>query len=337
MSRSRFISPIRRHILLTLTATAVLSCMGLPLQAATPQEAWPTKPIKYVVPWPAGGPTDTFGRTIANELSKILGQPVVVENKPGATGAIGAQTVARSAPDGYTLLAPNTTAYIGNVVSSPDTVNFDPLKDFVPIGLFVESSVVLWAQASTGIKSFDDLLKRAQPGKESISFGTTGSGAVSEQSVEQLARHFKLNLLKVPYQGTAPQVADLVAGHINIGAADYSIVSGHYNSGKLIPLLVIGKQRLPELPNVPTNYELGIKEPDFTIWNGLFAPAGTPPAIVAKLRDATEKAAHSEAFRKLAEGQGNRVIFQTGEEASTRLKQELESRRRFQDSIKHAQ
>lgn len=316
-----------------LVASVLSTSFIQPSAQAQTAEAWPTKPIKYVVPWPPGGPTDTFGRTIAAELSKILGQPVVVENKPGATGAIGAQTVARSAADGYTLLAPNTTAFIGNVVASPKTANFDPLKDFIPIGLFVDSSVVLWAQASTGIKTFDELLKRARDaGKEPISFGTTGSGSVSEQSVEQLARHFKLNLLKVPYQGTAPQVADLVAGHVNIGTADYPIASGHYTKGTLVPLLVIGKHRLPELPNVPTNYELGIKEPDFTIWNGLFAPAGTPAPIVEKLRKATEQAAHSEAFRKIAEGQGNRVIFQTGEEASARLKEEFDSRTRFQDS-----
>lgn len=321
-----------RFVPVLVTAMLGTALMQSSVQAET-VEAWPTKPIRYVVPWPAGGPTDTFGRTIAAELSKTLGQPVVVENKPGATGAIGAQTVARSAPDGYTLLAPNTTAFIGNVVASPKTANFDPLKDFIPIGLFVDSSVVLWAQASTGIKTFDELLKRArETGKEPISFGTTGSGSVSEQSVEQLARHFKLDLLKVPYQGTAPQVADLVAGHVNIGTADYSIASGHYTKGLLVPLLVIGKHRLPELPNVPTNYELGIKEPDFTIWNGLFAPAGTPAPIVEKLRKATEQAAHSEAFRKIAEGQGNRVIFQTGEEASARLQQEFDSRTRFQDS-----
>jgi len=320
--------------LLTVASLSLYSLLiGTQALAATPEAPWPSKPIKYVVPWPAGGPTDTFGRAIANELSVQLGQPVVVENRPGATGAIGAQAVARSAPDGYTLLAPNTTAFIGNVVASPDTVNFDPLKDFTPIGLFVESSVVLWAQASTGIKSFDELLKRAKASKEPISFGTTGGGSVSEQSVEQLARHYQLDLLKVPYQGTAPQVADLVAGHINIGTADYPVAAGHYANGTLIPLLVIGKQRLPELPNIPTSDELGIKGPDFTIWNGLVAPAGTPAPIVAKLREATAVAARSEAFHRVADGKGNRVIFQTGEEATARITQELESRRRFQEQL----
>ncbi len=296
---------------------------------------WPAHPIRYVVPWPAGGPTDTFGRTIASELSRILGQPVVVENRPGATGAIGAQSVARSRPDGYTLLAPNVTAFIGNVVASPGTVRFDPLKDFVPIGLFVDSSVVLWAEASSGIRNLDGLLTRArQPDGEPVSFGTTGSGSVSEQSVEQLGRHFRLNLLKVPYQGTAPQLADLVAGHIAIGAVDYPAASGHYHRGRLVPLLVIGRHRLLELPGVPTSFELGLKEPDFTIWNGLFAPAGTPPAVVSRLREATRQAAYSEAFRKIAEGQGSRVIFQTGDEALARLRDELDSRRRFQHSLR---
>ncbi|MGV6473163.1 Bug family tripartite tricarboxylate transporter substrate binding protein [Azotobacter vinelandii] len=322
-----------RRRFLTLAGGALLAApLAGRLALAAPGD-WPQRPIRYVVPWPAGGPTDTFGRVIANELATLLGQPVVVENRTGATGAIGVRHVARSEPDGYTLLAPNTTSLIGNVVATPEAVDFDPLKDFTPIGLFVDSSVVLWAQASTGIANFAALRERARDAERPLSFGTTGGGSVSELSVEQLARHFGLNLLKVPYKGTAPQVADLVAGHIDIGVADYPVAAGHFASGKLVPLLVIGRQRLPELPEVPTNFELGIEEPDFTIWNGLFAPAATPAQIVARLREALAVAARSEAFRKVAEGQGNRPIFQTGEEASARLRRELDSRRKFKEQI----
>ena len=325
-------SQVRKFLTILIGTLSISSLYAL----ADDSHLWPTKPIKYVVPWPAGGPTDTFGRALAAEMAKQLGQPVIVENRSGATGAIGIQSVARSAPDGYTLLAPNITAFIGNPVVNPDKVNFDPLNDFVPIALFVETSVVLWAHSSTELHNFNELLSRAhtnQGQKTALSFGTTGSGSVSEQSVEQLARHYQLDLLKVPYQGTAPQLADLVAGHINLGAADYALASGYYNSGQLVPLLVIGKHRLPELPNTPTNYELGIKEPDFTIWNGLFVPTGTPPAIITRLRDVTAQAVQSDVFRKIAEGKGNRVIFQTGEEARTRLRQELESRQQFQASV----
>lgn len=300
------------------------------------EAAWPSKPIKYIVPWPAGGPSDTFGRVIANELSSQLGQPVVVENRPGATGSIATQFVARSAPDGYTLLAPNSISFIGNVVAAPETANFDPLKDFTPIGLFVESAIVLWAHQSSGIKTFDDFLARTQDSKtKPVTLGTTGNGTVSELFVDLLGQHYRtrLNLTKVPYKGTAPQVADLAAGHVEAGGTDYASASGHYAAGTLIPLLVVGKQRLPELPNIPTSTELGIQGPDFSIWNGLVAPAGTPEVILKKLREATAKAARSEAFLKVAEGKGNRVIFQTGTEAYARFQQELESRQRFQDAL----
>ncbi|TWH64790.1 tripartite-type tricarboxylate transporter receptor subunit TctC [Azomonas agilis] len=309
---------------------------GLTSVAVQAAEPWPTKPIKYVVPWPAGGPTDTFGRVIAAELSAQLGQPVVVENKPGATGSIATQFVARSAPDGYTLLAPNSISFIGNVVAAPEMANFDPIKDFTPIGIFVESAIILWAHQSSGIKTFEDFLARTRDSKaKPVTLATTGNGTVSELFVDLLAQHYRtrLNLTKVPYKGTAPQVADLAAGHVEAGGTDYATASGHYAAGTLIPLLVIGKQRLPELPNIPTSIELGIEGPDFSIWNGLVAPAGTPAEVVARLREATAKAARTEAFLKVAQGNGNRVIFQTGAEASARFKQELESRQRFQQAL----
>lgn len=322
-----------RRSFLKLAAGAALTGAPFARNALAAEPAWPSRPVKYIVPWPAGGPTDTFGRVIAAELAGLIGQPSVIENKAGATGAIGTQFASRAAADGYTLLFSNTTAFVGNVVASTEPVGFDPLKDFTPIGLFVDSALVLWAQVDTGLKDFDGFLKRARSGGKSLSFGSTGTGSVSEQSVEQLARHFKLDLLKVPYKGTAPQVADLVAGHIDVGVADYPTAGGHFETGKLVPLLVIGNQRLPELPGVPTNRELGIKEPDFTIWNGLFAPAATPPAIVAKLREATAVAARSAAFRTVAEGKGNRVIFQTGDEATARIRHDLDSRRRFKEQL----
>lgn len=300
-------------------------------------ESWPARPIKYVVPWPAGGPTDIFGRVLASELSSSLGQPVVVENKAGATGAIATRFVARSEADGYTLLAANTTSFIGNVVSAPEVAQFDPLKDFVPIGLFVETAYVLWAHPSLQVRNFDEFLTVARDGKRPpLAFGTTGNGAISELSVEQLARRYKLNLLKVPYKGTAPQVADLLAGHTQIGTSDLPAVNGLHTTGKLIPLLVIGRRRLPELPNIPTSFELGIREPDFTVWNGLFAPAGTSPAIVAKLTASLAQAVRSEAFKRVAEGNGNHVLFLSGKEATARIQSDFAERLSFKKSLDQA-
>ncbi|MDB5415032.1 MAG: extra-cytoplasmic solute receptor, Bug family [Rubritepida sp.] len=318
----------------TLRLAALLPLASIAPAVAQGSGAWPNRPVKLVIPWPAGGPTDTYGRALARELSAQFGQTFVVDNRTGATGTVGVQHVARSAPDGYTLLVPNLTAFIGSVVSLSEAVQFDPLRDFTPIGIFVESSSILWAHPGLGVASFDALLARARDSSQPrLAFGTTGSGSVSEQSVEQLARHYQLDLVKVPYRGTAPQVTDLIAGHVQIGSADYPTAGPHYRDGRLRPLLVIGRNRLPELPDTPATAELGLTEPDFTVWNGFFAPAGTPTPIVTKLRDALVIATRSEAFRAVTEGNGNRGVLQTGEEVTQRLERELASRRAFAREI----
>lgn len=296
--------------------------------------AWPNRPVRIVVPWPAGGPGDLYARALAREFSPRFGQPFVVENRTGATGTVGIQHVARSAPDGHTLLLPNLTAFIGSVVALGDAVQFDPLRDFTSIGIFVESVSVLWAHPGLGVETFDQLLARARDSsKPPVAFGTTGSGSVSEQSVEQLARHYALDLVKVPYRGTAPQVTDLVAGHVQIGSSDFPTAAPHYRDGRLRPVLIIGRHRLPELPEVPTSAELGLTEPDFTQWNGLFAPAGTPAPILESLREGLAAALRTEAVRALTDGNGNRAVLQSGAEAAARLQRELESRRAFARGI----
>ncbi|MDR2625301.1 MAG: tripartite tricarboxylate transporter substrate binding protein [Zoogloeaceae bacterium] len=312
----------------------VAAVLGGVLLAQAEETAWPTRSITFVVPWPAGGEVDTYARALAHGVSTQLGQPVIVENKPGATGAIGIRHVARGKADGYTFLFANTTALVGNVVSSPEPVNFDPVKDFTPIGLAVESIYVLWAHPSIGVKTFDELLARARDtSKPQLAFGITGTGGLSELSVEQLARHYQLDLIKVPYKGAAPQVADLIAGHTQIGTANLGVALGAYKEGRLVPLLTIGKERLPELPNVPSSRELGFTEPDFTLWDGLFAPAGTPPEIVAKLTRVVEEVTRGQSFRAIIDGNGRRAISQSGKEAAKRVADDLAARYRFKAQL----
>ena len=323
-------TPGRRTILRLLGGTALLPVAG----TAASETAWPSRPIRVVVPWPAGGPTDTYARAIVRELSVLLGQPVVVDNRAGATGTVGIQHVARSPADGYTLLIANTTAFIGSVVALADTVQFDPLSDFTPIGLFTESASILWVHPSLRLRDFQALLARARDKRQPpLAFGTTGSGSVSEQSVELLARHFKLDLIKVPYRGTAPQVMDLVAGHVQIGTSDFGTAAPHFRDGRLQPLLSVGQERLAELPEVPCMAELGLTEPDFTIWNGMLAPAATPLPVVERLRNALAAAANTPAVLEVTAGNGNKAILQAGEEAQQRLARELAGRRAFARSI----
>lgn len=298
---------LRRRGLAALPLAALLPGRPAAAQAEAP---WPSRPLRIVIPWPAGGPTDTYGRAVARELAPRLGQTVVIDNRTGATGTVGVQHVARGAADGYSLLVANTTALIGSVVALGEAVQFDPVRDFTPIGIFVESVSVLWAHPGLGIADVPALLARARDaGQPPLAFGTTGSGSVSEQAVEQLARHFRLDLTKVPYRGTAPQLADLLAGHVQLGSADFATAGPHFREGRLRPLLIIGRNRMPELPGVPTTAELGLSEPDFTVWNGMFAPAGTPAAIVARLRTELGELVRGEAFRSIAEGNGNRAVF----------------------------
>ncbi|WP_211869894.1 tripartite tricarboxylate transporter substrate binding protein [Neoroseomonas terrae] len=283
-----------------------------------------------MVPWPAGGPTDIYARALVKEIAAGISQPVVIDNRTGATGTIGVQHVARAPADGHTLLVANVTAMIGSVVALGDVVQFDPIRDFAPIGIFTESSSIIWANPRLGVRSFREFLDRARDSsRQRIAFGTTGSGSVSEQSVEQLAREFRLDLLKVPYRGTAPQLIDLVADHVQIGGADYPTASPHYREGRLVPLLVIGPQRLPELPDVPSFAEIGLTEPDFTVWNGFFAPAGTPPPTIERLEAALVTASRSETFRAVTNGNGNRAILLRGQDATARLARDLASRQAF--------
>ena len=320
-----------RRKLITLALGSLALPFAAPLRAQT---GWPAREIHLIVPWPAGGESDVYARALAQDLTIRLKQPVIVENRAGATGAIGIRHVARSKPDGYTFLFGNTTSVVGNVVSSPEPVQFDPVADFVPIAATVEGAYVFWAHPALGVKTFDEFLARARDrSKPQLAFGITGTGALSELSVEQLARHYKLDLLKVQYKGSAPQLSDLIAGHTQVGTADPSVALGHYREGRLVPLLVIGHERLPELPNVPTRKELGISEPDLTIWNGLLAPAGTPREIIDAFTRALGESVKSAVYKGVADGPGRRAFFLPGQAFGERIKRELDERRRYKAQV----
>lgn len=315
--------------------TAAVAAFGMALTSvSSAQDAWPNREIHLVVPWPAGGETDRYARALAVDLAERLGKPVVVENRAGAAGSIGISQVVRSRPDGYTFLFANTTAVVGNVVSSPVPVPFDPLTDLEAVALTVESAYVLWANPGTGIKSVDDLVKRARDSSQPrLAFGITGPGSLSELSVEQLARHHKLDLIKVPYKGSAPQLADLVAGHTQIGTADPSVALPQFEAGKLVPLLVIGNERLAELPGVPSLKELAISGPDLTIWNGLFAPVGIPRDVFEAVTKAVGEAVRSEAYRSVANGPGRQAIFESGSDAADRVKRDMAERKAYKAQV----
>jgi tripartite-type tricarboxylate transporter receptor subunit TctC len=248
---------------------------------ATAQE-WPTRSIRIVVPVATGGIADYYSRVIARKLTESWGQPVLVENRAGGGGNIGAEAVAKAAPDGYTFLM----GFIG-----PNAVNqflfrnmpFDTLKDFAPVAMVSEAEGLLAVHPGVPINSVADLLAqaRAQPGK--LTYASGGVGTSSHLAGELFKSMAKVDIIHVPYKGNAPAVADLIGGQVQLSFATLTTVVPHVRAGKLRGIAVIGGQRSAAMPDLPTVSEAGVPGFEVNNWIGLFAPAGTPPEIVRRL------------------------------------------------------
>jgi tripartite-type tricarboxylate transporter receptor subunit TctC len=321
--------PSSRRVFLQQTLAA-LSATALP-GVATAAQPWPSRAITLVTPWPAGGDTDFHARTLAVELTARLGQTVIVENHPGASGANGVYRVARSKADGYTLLFCGASEMVGNFVFSETPLRYNPLRDFIFVSVVLETSSVLLAHASLGVTNFDELLVRARDtAKPPLVFGVSGVGAPDEFVMEQLARHYHLYLVKEPLQGARSVLERLRAARIQIGILNYSLVAENKGETDLVPLLVMGADRLAEIPDVPTAYERGMrKDIDLKHWEGVFAPAFTPAAIVDRLTEVIGEAVADDDYRQLVTKNGNRAIFQSGQTAATRLRKAIEARQRY--------
>lgn len=243
-------------------------------------QAFPSRPIKFIVPFPPGGATDLVGRLLANKVQEAWGQQVVVENKPGASGMIGTEMVARAAPDGYTALVGITTHVQNPAIFAK--VPYDPLKDFQAVSQICLSYLVLVVKPefpAKDIKEFIALVK-ANPGK--YSFGSFGAGSSSHIVGEGFAKKAGLDLAHVPYKGSAPMMSDLLGGQVPCAWADVSTATAHINAGRLKPLAVSGEKRAPLLATVPTLRESGYPGFEALGWVGVLLPAGVPKAIVDK-------------------------------------------------------
>lgn len=270
-------SPMKNRIALIL---AVLWC--LPLAAAA--QAWPAaKPVRLVIPFPAGGATDIIGRLVAQKLAAALGQQVVVDNKPGAGGAIGSDMVAKAAPDGYTLLmATSSTHSIGPALSA--RMPYDAFKDFAAVGHIANAPSVLVVGQGLQVTTAQDLIAqlKANPGK--YNFGSSGIGTYPHLAAEMLKwRAGGLFVVHIPYRGTGLVVSDLIAGQITFLMDSIVSAQTHIQAGRVRALAVTGAKRSTSLPNVPTFAEVGVPGMAFSNWFGMFAPAGTPPAVVQRL------------------------------------------------------
>ena len=268
-------------------AVLALAVLGLLSLGASAQGTYPNQAIKIVVPFTPGTGMDTIARVVGPRLSERLGQPVVVQNQAGASGNIGAEAVAKSNPDGYTLLMGANTMLIASQMYK--NVGFDPVKDFAPVSMAAYGSLMLVANPKTGIKSLADLIKEAKAKPGAISFGSPGVGTPHHMAMELFKLESNTFMLHVPYRGTAGYTQDLLGGELNVGFLPVHIAQGFVKGGRLNALAVGSPKRHPVAPDVPTFEEVGVKRIDVDLWYAFFAPSKTPVAVVARLN--TEMAA----------------------------------------------
>lgn len=271
----------RRNFILASTAAA--ATLALPAGGALAQAGYPRRPITLVVSFPPGGDTDSLARSFAEKLSARLGQPVVVENKTGASGTIGNAFVAKAKPDGYTLLfTPNTFATAPLVLKPGTGAVYDPLTDFTPIMLAGTQSLFLITHAGSDLKTVKDVLAAARSGKLA-NYASPGSGSPMHILGEMFNRSAGLKLTQVPYRGSGPAIVDLVAGHIPMMFNTLGPVAQYIREGKLVNVAVADPERSPLAPDVPTLAEAGIKDAEVNAWQGFFGPRGMPPELVRTL------------------------------------------------------
>ncbi|GAO69910.1 tripartite tricarboxylate transporter substrate binding protein [Comamonas sp. E6] len=304
-----------KKILITLGATLAL--------AAQAAGNFPDRPVNIIVPFPAGGSTDTVARAVALSMAEQLGKPFVVENRPGATGTIGAGAVKRAAADGYTLLV----ASLGPFVVTPHMVKnvpYDASKDFDYITIPVQAPNVLVASTTQKARSVSEVIAalKANPGK--ISFASSGNGSSDHLSAELFWQQTGTEAVHVPYKGGAPAITDLLGGQVDFSFQNVNAVLPHLRSGKLRAIAVTGSQRSPVLPDVPTLAESGVKGAEVYSWQGMAAPRGLPADVKSRLAKAAIVAVQQPDIRKRFVEQGLEIVGNTPEEFTRFQAQENE-------------
>lgn len=271
-----------QHLIRIALAVAVM--LGAGAAAAQDVGVYPAKRMEIIVPFPAGGTADFLARLIGQKLAESWGQPVVVSNKPGATGSLGAETAAQAPPDGHTLLV---TSYANRgVLFTPDPPTPQPARDLVPVAVLIQAPLVLVAHPALPARSVRELLVLAAEKQGALNYASIGNGTPSHLAMEMLKKSAAVKMTHVPYKGSAQALADVIAGHVPMMFDSVVSSSEQVKGGKLKPLAVSTSTRLPTLPNVPTISESGVPGFDVFTWAVLYVPAGTPANRMDKLRDA---------------------------------------------------
>ena len=285
----------------TATLAGLLTLAGLPL--ASLAQSWPAKPIRLVVPFPAGGGTDIVARDVSHKITALSKWAFVVDNKPGSGGNLGIDTVAKASPDGYTLVIGQTS----NLAINPTLYSklpYQPLSDLSPIGLIGHAPLVLVVAQSSPYRSLADVIQAAKAQPQALNYATSGNGTVAHLATELLQREAGVELTHVPYKGASQGLTDVIGGQVQLYMSSVPTLIGHIKSGKLRALAVTSLQRVDDLPQVPTVAESGYKGFEAVTWFGLLGPARLPAPVLGSLNSELNKALASPDLRKKLEDQG---------------------------------
>ena len=306
--------------------TQVRNCLLAALLGILPMtnvlaQDFPNKPIRLVVPYPPGGGADGNARSLSQPMAALLGQPIVVENKPGASGILAANAVLQSPADGYTMLF-DTFPYVVNAVMRK--LPFDPIKDLLPVSQAINMPLILVVPSETPFKSVQELITYARASPDKLNYGSYGAGGAAHLAAELLSRDAGISWVHVPYKGGAPAMADVLAGRLSAYFTNPITGLAHIQSGKIRALATTGGQRMKVLPDVPTMQELGFKDFEVVEWNGFFVPAGTPAEVIAKLSESVKLATQQPEVQKRMAAQGVEPVGNTPKEFSAFLQGQIE-------------
>lgn len=303
----------RRSLLAASLAGAPLAALGLPRPAGA-QPAWPSRPVTMLVPFVAGGPSDIVARAIANRMSQTVGQPVVAENRAGANGEVAGRALARSEPDGHTLMVGSIGVYAINAALRPD-LGYDPVKEFAPITLAVTTPNVLVVNPDKmPAKTVAELIAWLKANKGKASYSTSGVGSSDQMTTELFKQRTGTDIAHVPYRGGAAAATDLIAGNVHLSFQNLGTVAGHIQGGRLRALMVTDAKRHPILPDVPTSAETGLEDFVVTSWQAVMAPAGVAPALQKRIHAAVAEALTHPDVRPKLEQIGLSVVANSPEE-----------------------
>ena len=287
-------TPSRRRHLLSASLALGLAALTAPLGALA-DDKYPSRPITLVVPFPPGGSVDIMARQYSEPLSRVLGVPIVVENRAGAGGSVGAQYVARAKPDGYTLVVSSQSSHLANPLTQPK-IGYDPVKDFENIAILGRQPNALVVHSSLPFKTFAEFVDYAKKNPGKLNYGSGGVGSMGQLNVEMFKAATGAFTTHIPYRGGTPLITAVLGNEVQFILDNLVIMLPHIQAGKVRALAVAADQRLPQLPDVPTLAEVGYPQLNLTSWTGLAAPGGTPEAIVQTLHKAVRQVATSPAM-----------------------------------------